>query len=121
MKQYDPESKKVRGFTEAEQRRSYIDQMTGNAKDLVPVAVQCLQEAPDVRPSMISVSETMKKLKDRSPDVNMNPMSLLQQVSNLTVGIQLLLHVPGFLQLLLLSMYNICMHVCLHVCSQGYN
>ena len=121
VKQYDPESKKVRGFTEVERRQSYIDQMTGNAKVLVPLAVQCLHEAPGVRPSMIGVSETMKKLKDRSPDVNMNPMSLLQQVSNLTVGIQLLLHVPGFLQLLLLSMYNICMHVCLHVCSQGYN
>ena len=85
VKQYDPETKKVRGFTEVERRQSYIDQMTGNTKDLVPLVVQCLDEAPDARPSMISVSEKMKKLKDRSPDVNVNPMSLLQQVSNLTI------------------------------------
>ena len=85
VKQYDPETKSVRGFTEVERRQSYIDQMTGNTKDLVPVAVQCLDEAPDARPSMISVSETLKKLKDRLPDVNVNPMSLLQQVSNLTI------------------------------------
>ena len=85
VKQYDPETKKVRGFTEVERRQSYIDQMKGNAKDLVPVAVQCLDEAPDARPSMVVVSEMVKRLKKRSPDVNVNPMSLLQQVSNLTI------------------------------------
>ena len=97
VKQYDSGTKKVRGYTEVERRQSYIDQMTGNAKDLVPLAVQCLDEAPDARPSMIGVSETMKKLKDRSPDVNMNPLSLLQEVSNLIRGIYLLLCVPAFL------------------------
>ena len=60
----------------------YIDQMTGNAKDLVPLAMQCLNEASDTRPSMISVSETVKRLKDSSPDVNINPILLLQQVFN---------------------------------------
>ena len=82
VKQYDPKTKKVRGFTEVERRQSYIDQMTRNAKDLVPLAVQCLNETPDARPTMISVSETVKKLKDRSPDLNINPTILLQQVSH---------------------------------------
>ena len=82
VKQYDPETKKVRGFTEVERRQSYISQMTGNVKDLVPLAVHCLDEDPTTRPTMIRVSETVKKLKDRSPDVNVNPMSLLQQVYN---------------------------------------
>ena len=82
MKQYDPKTKKVRGFTEVERRQSYIDQMTGNAKDLVPLAVSCLDDDPEARPTMTSVSETVKRLKDRSPDVNINPMSLLQQVSS---------------------------------------
>ena len=77
MKQYDPRTRKVRGFTEVERRQSYIDEMT---KELVPLAVQCLDDDPDVRPTMIDVSEGVKKLRDRSPDVNMNPMSLLQQV-----------------------------------------
>lgn len=44
VKKYDPETKKVRGFTEVERRQSYIDQMTENAKDLVPLTVQCLDE-----------------------------------------------------------------------------
>ena len=81
MKQYGPKTRKVRGFTKVEQRQSYIDQMTGNAKDLVPVAVGYLDDDPEVRPAMTDVSKTVKKLKDGSPDVNMNPMSLLQQVS----------------------------------------
>ena len=80
MKQYDPKTRKVRGFTEVERRQSYIDQMTGNAKDLIPLAVQCLDDDPEVRPTMIGVSETVKKLKDRSPNVIMSPLSLLQQV-----------------------------------------
>ena len=46
--------------------------MTGNAKDLVLLAVQCLNEAPDSRPTMNGVSETVKGLKDRSPDVDIN-------------------------------------------------
>ena len=79
-KQYDPKTRKVRGFTEVERRQSYIDEMRGNAEELVPIAVQCLDDDPEVRPSMIDVSERVKSLKDRSPDVNMNPMSLLQQV-----------------------------------------
>ena len=82
VKQYDLKTKKVRGFTEVERRQSYIDQMTGNAKELVPIAVQCLDEDPEARPTMIDVSKRVKRLKDGSPDVNMNPMSLLQQVVN---------------------------------------
>ena len=82
VKQYDPKTRKVRGFTEVERRQSYIDQMTGNAKELVPLAVECLDDDPEVRPTMTDVSERMKKLKDRSPVVDMNPMSLLQQVTN---------------------------------------
>ena len=82
VKQYDPKTRKVRGFTEVERRQSYIDKMTGNAKELVPLAVQCLDDDPDVRPTMIDVSEGVKKLKDRSPDVNMNLMSILQQVAS---------------------------------------
>ena len=82
VKQCDPMTKKVRGFTEVERRQSYIDQMTGNTKDLVPLVVSCLDETPDARPTMISVSDTVKRLKDKSPDMNMNPLSLLQQVSS---------------------------------------
>ena len=82
MKQYDPKTRKVRGFTEVERRQSYIDEMAGNAQELVPLTVQCLDDDPDVRPTMIDVSEAVKKLKDKSPDMNMNPMSLLQQVTS---------------------------------------
>ena len=38
--------------------------MTENAKELVPLAVQCLYDNPDVCPTMIDVSEGVKKLKD---------------------------------------------------------
>ena len=53
----------MRGFTEVE-RQSYIDEMTENAKGLVPLAVQCLYDDPDVCSTMIDVSEGVKKLKD---------------------------------------------------------
>ena len=81
IKQFDPKTRKARAFTEVERRQLYIDQMMGNAKDLVPLTMECLDDDPEVRPTMISISETVKKLKDRLPDVNVNPMSLLQQVA----------------------------------------
>ena len=82
MKQYDPKTKKVRGFTEVEWRQSYIDQMTGNERELVPLAVQCLDDDPDVRPTITEVSEKVKSLKDKYPDLDltMNPMLFLEKV-----------------------------------------
>ena len=80
-KLFDPKTRKVRGFTEVERRQSYIDQMIRNAKDLVPLVKQCLDDDPDARPTIISVSETVKNLKDRLPNVNVNPMLLIQQVT----------------------------------------
>ena len=80
MKQYDPKTRKVRGFTEVERRQSYFDQMAGNTKDLVSLVESCLDDDPEVRPTMADVSERVKKLKERSPDIRLDPVSLLQQV-----------------------------------------
>ena len=48
--------------------------------EIIDKLLPYLDDDPEVRPSMIDVSERVKRLKDGSPDVNMNPMSLLQQV-----------------------------------------
>ena len=82
MKQYDPKTKKVRGFTEVERRQLYIDQMTENARDLVPLAIQCLDDDPEVRPTIVNVSERVKSLKNKYPDLDstMNPMLYLEKV-----------------------------------------
>ena len=80
MKQYDPKTRKVRGFTEVERRQSYFDQMTGNTKDLVSLVESCLNDDPEACPTMADVPERVKTLKERSPDIRLDPMSLLQQV-----------------------------------------
>jgi len=81
VKQYDPKTKKIRGFSEVERRQSYIDQMPIETKELKPVVVSCLDEDPESRPSMSDVCDTLKKIKEGQPAaVDMDPLSLLAQV-----------------------------------------
>ena len=83
VKQYDPKTWKVtRYLTEVERRQSYIAQMTGESKELLPIALQCLDDNPENRPNMNGVSEKIKELKDRSPCVDIIPVILHLQVSS---------------------------------------
>ncbi|XP_065908005.1 probable serine/threonine-protein kinase drkD isoform X2 [Dysidea avara] len=84
VKQYDPKTKKVRGFTEVERRQSYIDKMPEETKELKPVVISCLDEDPDSRPSINNVCDSLKKMKEDQPSaVDMNPLSLLAQKAQL--------------------------------------
>ena len=46
--------------TEVERRQKYLDEMTGNAEWLKPLAESCLSDDPSERPTMLAVSEQLK-------------------------------------------------------------
>ena len=52
-------------LSEVERRQHYIDLMTGGDADLKPLVVSCLDDDAELRPTMISVSETLNTLKEQ--------------------------------------------------------
>ena len=59
-----PKTRKRILLSEAERRQQYIDMMTGGAADLKPLAVLCLEDDPQLRPSVTDISERLKKMKE---------------------------------------------------------
>ena len=91
VKNYDPNSRKVRGYTEVERRQSYIDQMTEEAMDLKLLVVSCLDDDPVSRPTITEVSHTLKKMKkDVPPVLDLNPMSLLDRLEKSIAKVSLI-------------------------------
>ena len=60
---FDPVTRKVRGFSEVERRQEYLDKMTGEAEVLRPLVEACLDNDPVKRPSILELSEKIKPLK----------------------------------------------------------
>ena len=60
---FDPVTRQVRGFSEVERRREYLDKMTGEAEVLRPLVEACLDNDPVKRPSILELSEKIKPLK----------------------------------------------------------
>ena len=57
---------------EAKRRQQYLDKMTGDAADLKPLVISCLDNNPKSRPSAAQVSITMQKVKDVCSQKNKN-------------------------------------------------
>ena len=52
-------------LSEVERRQHYIDMMTGGNADLKPLAISCLNDDAESRPTIISISETLNTLKEQ--------------------------------------------------------
>ena len=62
--QIDPKTKRKTFLSEVERRQQYIDMMTGKAADLKPLVMSCLEDDPFLRPSVMDISERLKKMKE---------------------------------------------------------
>ena len=62
--QIDPKTKNRFFLSEVERRQQYIDMMSGGGVDLKPLVVSCLENDPELRPSVTDISERLRKMKE---------------------------------------------------------
>ena len=62
----DRSERKRREMTEIERRVKYLNEMTGDAKVLRPLVEQCLNNEPDKRPDIVTITRKVQTLKQVS-------------------------------------------------------
>ena len=62
--QFDPKTRKRVALSEIERRQQYLDKMIGEAKVLRPLVEECMDDDPDVRPTMKTVCGRIQVNKD---------------------------------------------------------
>ena len=91
--QIDPKTKKRIFLSEVERRQQYIDMMSGGDADLKPLVMSCLEDDPELRPSVIDISERLKMMKEVNSKKNtrdeMDPMSWLGEIKQASVSTQI--------------------------------
>ena len=70
-KTYDTAKRRPTALTEVERRQPYLDKITGVTSSLTPLIISCLDDDPSVRPSIIKVSENIKKAKKEHSPVSL--------------------------------------------------
>ena len=84
--QIDPKTKKrIFLSNEVQRRQHYIDMMSGSDADLKPLVMLCLEDDPELRPSVKDISERLRKMKDvcskKTDHDGMNPISWVASLS----------------------------------------
>ena len=72
--QFDPQTRRRVALSEVERRGEFLNRMTGEAEKLRPLVEECLDDDPNVRPTMVAVCERIQAnkdefMKDSSQDV----------------------------------------------------
>ena len=83
--QFNPDTGKRELVSEVARRQHYLDRMTGDAADLKPLVMSCLDDHPKYRPTAAQVSVTIKRAKDacsqKSNRDGVNPIVWWAEVS----------------------------------------
>ena len=91
--QIDPKTKKRFLLTEVERRQQYIDMMIGSDADLKPLVMSCLEDDPELRPSVTNISERLKMMKGVYSKKNtrdgMDPILWLGEIKQASLSTQL--------------------------------
>ena len=61
---FNPDTGRRELVSEVKRRQQYLDKMTGDAADLKPLVMSCLDDNPKSRPPLTQVSMTIKRVKD---------------------------------------------------------
>ena len=84
--QLNPDTNVWEVVSELKRRQEYLDKMTGGAADLKPLVISCLDDNPNIRPPVVQVSMTIKKVKEvcskKSSRDEMSPIVWWAEVSN---------------------------------------
>ena len=68
VKRFDQNLNRSVLLTEVERRQRYVDKMIGNAEEIKPLVLSCLDENPKMRPVTAKVLEKVKELKCHCQD-----------------------------------------------------
>ena len=83
--QIDPKTRKRILLSEVERCQQYIDMMSGGDADLKPLVMSCLEDDPELRPTVTNISERLKKMKEvcsKKTDYDgINPISWIASLS----------------------------------------
>ena len=89
--QLDPKTRKMVALSEVERRQQYLNKMIGEAEVLRPLVEECLDDDPDVRPTIASVCERIQVSKDAyTKESPQDVITLHQEVKQLRNQIELL-------------------------------
>ena len=70
--------------TEVQKHRSQINQIATKSKALKSLVLSCLDNDPDKRPTIIQVSEILRRLSEKLPVVNKSPIAWQAEVEDAT-------------------------------------
>ena len=91
--QIDPKTRKRIFLSEVERRQHYIDKMIGGNEDLKPLATLCLEDDPDLRPSVTDISERLKVMKEvcskKTTCNSIDPISWLDEIKQTLMSTQI--------------------------------
>ena len=84
IKRFDPGLRKAVALTELERRQPYTEKVLGDAKDLKPIVLQCLDDDPHMRPIIEDVLDHVTQLKLSSIEVK-SQLDLNKELQSRTV------------------------------------
>ena len=61
--EFDLVTRQIKGLSEFQRRKEYLDKLTGEAAQLRPLVEACLDNDPAMRPPITHLSEMIKPLK----------------------------------------------------------
>ena len=74
----DPDTQEpMKYYNEVERRQKFIDMMSGDMVKLKPMVISCLDNKPDKRPTMRTISKDLKKVSYRADDSYYHAADLL--------------------------------------------
>ena len=80
VKRFDQSLNRSVVLTEVERRQRHVDKMIGNAEEVKPLVLSCLDENPNVRPVIARVLEEVKELKWHRQDQEEQNQQLQQHL-----------------------------------------
>ena len=82
----NPDTGRREVVSEVKRRQRYLDKITGDAADLKPLVMSCLNDSPEERPPVAQVSMTIKRVKEvcsqKSGHDGMSPITWWAEVSS---------------------------------------
>ena len=79
IKRFDPYLRRAVALTELERRQPHSDKMLGDAKNLKPIVLQCLDDDPSMRPFIKDIHNCIALLKQSAIEVKSFPVYMVPE------------------------------------------
>ena len=115
VKMYDKDKRKPIALTEVERRQPHLDKITGAIADIKPLIISCLNDDPSVRPNIIDLSESIKRIERKYPS-----SSLLDQATEqVFCPLQVYNSLKIVVKIILLKVFQLTIRKFFYVCPRS--